>query len=1288
MWVGDVVLERFVIERPIASGGMGSVFMAKDRRAGHAVAVKVLDLASDGAVERFRREARVLSDLAHPGIVRYIAHGETEARESFLVMELLEGQDLARRLSRGGLSLQQSLDLIRRTAEALAFAHSKGVIHRDVKPSNLFLVDGDPARVKVLDFGIARLHDHSQMVTNTGAMLGTVGYMAPEQATGSRDVDARADVFALGCVLFEALAGRPVFAGEHAVAVLAKVLCEEAPRVSDLRPELDERIDALVARLLAKDPGARPKDAHDVLRAIDEVTSATHPCAPAAAVPIRRVTGSERRVVSVIFGEPRGAATAQTITPEQAEQEWTCIEELATRYAAQVTRLAGGGVVVRLSGRDVATDQAARAASCALALRALQPELRIVLATGLGDTTGQFPVGPVIDRAVFLLRVPTVADGQDAAVVIDDVTAGLLGARFDVSRRGAFHVLFGGRGEFEEPRLLLGKPTPCVGRDKELALLEATLQECVSDRIARAVLVTAPPGFGKSRLASEFLARIRSRDGARVVVARAEAVAAGTSLSLVQKLIRQATGVRDGEPVQAQRERLRSHLTALVNGETSDRLEEFVGEIVGLSTDKAPSALLRAARNDASVMGEQKRRAFGDWIDAESSAGPLVLVLEDLHWGDAPSVSYVDEALKRLAKHPLMVLALARPEIHDAFPRLWAAAQPEELRLRGLTSAAGERLVRAVLGDRIDAAMVERVVERADGNAFYLEELIRRVAEGSSELPETILAMAQSRLDRLEPTGRRALRAGSVFGERFWAGGVAALLEESTESADWLETLADREVLVRSPESRFQGQREYLFRHALLRDAAYASLTDDDRKRAHVAAAEWLERIGEHDAASVADHFQNGGAHAQAVPWLLRAAQSSEAAGDNDACLRLAERGIACGASGESRGLFRAMQAPALGFTGDWGHALEYSREAMSLVPRGTMPWFTASSAMFFAGMSLGNPAPATAFVEGVASLPAQGLEAGGPYGLATIMLVFSLIYGGAADQALEFIKRLDQLASAIPEPEAAFAGACSEVRALADFYIFERPAAAWRHAKDASKAFEGIGHTLGDGMALPTGAKCALECGNVEDAIAMALAGQALCDGAGISWLSEWNRYVLDRMNANFGDPREAVARESALQAIADPCVRNLRQGAIADAHFALGNMVDAERGAKKVVEECAALFFPMAAGIAVLARTAQARGRHREALEYAETGCALDQQGRVYLLDGSKLHLSRFEALLALGDRNAAREALRTARDRVLRIATSFDDPAERDTYLTRIEPNARTLTLAREWLGETSE
>ncbi len=276
MKMGDVIADRFLLEAFAGRGGMGAVYRALDRLTGVRVALKIMASRQDS--ERFAREARVLSELAHPAIVRYVAHGTTSHGRPFLAMEWLEGEDLAQRLGRGGLSVAESLGVARRVAEGLAIAHARGVVHRDVKPTNVRLVGGEPACAKLLDFGIVRLQLsalalNTQPLTGTGTVVGTVGYMSPEQATADRALDARTDVFALGCVLFECLTGRPAFAGEHVVAVLAKVLREEARRVREFRPDLPVALDDIVARMLTKDRRGRPPDGAAVLRELEALGS-------------------------------------------------------------------------------------------------------------------------------------------------------------------------------------------------------------------------------------------------------------------------------------------------------------------------------------------------------------------------------------------------------------------------------------------------------------------------------------------------------------------------------------------------------------------------------------------------------------------------------------------------------------------------------------------------------------------------------------------------------------------------------------------------------------------------------------------------------------------------------------------------------------------------------------------------------------------------------------------------------------------------------------------------------
>jgi eukaryotic-like serine/threonine-protein kinase len=253
-----VITNRFDVEQQIGAGGMSTVFRAKDRETGEVVALKVLKRGASGETERFDREARVLADLKHPTIVRYVAHGETEAGDPYLAMEWLDGEDLAQRLRRSKLTVSEALVLGVRVAEALAAAHAQGVVHRDVKPSNIFLAGGDIARTKLLDFGTARWAQITGLLTLTGTVLGTPAYMAPEQARGDKKVGPQADVFALGCVLFECLTGQPAFAADHMVATLTKLLFEEPPSIRKLRADVPKEVAEAVEQMMAKDPGKRP----------------------------------------------------------------------------------------------------------------------------------------------------------------------------------------------------------------------------------------------------------------------------------------------------------------------------------------------------------------------------------------------------------------------------------------------------------------------------------------------------------------------------------------------------------------------------------------------------------------------------------------------------------------------------------------------------------------------------------------------------------------------------------------------------------------------------------------------------------------------------------------------------------------------------------------------------------------------------------------------------------------------------------------------------------------------
>jgi eukaryotic-like serine/threonine-protein kinase len=256
--LGEVIGGRYELEKLVGSGGMSSVYRANDRMLERKVALKILHSRlgdDDEYVERFRREARAVAQLAHPNIVTVIDRGEDEGRQ-FIVFEYIDGKTLKELAdAEGPMSIDDVLSLGIGVASGLAFAHERGIVHRDVKPQNV-LLNGD-GRAKVTDFGIARSLDVEHGVTQTGTVLGTSNYIAPEQASG-QPIDDRSDVYSLGVVLYELLTGEVPFPGESFVAVAMKHIHEPAPSVVERRSETPPRLASLVDSMLTKGHTFRP----------------------------------------------------------------------------------------------------------------------------------------------------------------------------------------------------------------------------------------------------------------------------------------------------------------------------------------------------------------------------------------------------------------------------------------------------------------------------------------------------------------------------------------------------------------------------------------------------------------------------------------------------------------------------------------------------------------------------------------------------------------------------------------------------------------------------------------------------------------------------------------------------------------------------------------------------------------------------------------------------------------------------------------------------------------------
>jgi serine/threonine-protein kinase len=276
--------EGYAFERELGGGGMSRVFLARDLRLERSVVVKALsaDLAAGISAERFTREIKLAAALQEPHIVPVLSDGVTADGTPYYVMPFVRGASLRERMARGSVPIAEAIGILRDVAKALAYAHRAGIVHRDIKPENILLSEGTAV---VADFGIAKAVEaathggaaRATGLTTAGVAIGTPAYMAPEQAVADASVDQRADLYALGVIAYELLTGSHPFAGRTAQALMAAHLTETPVRLGQRRADSPPALDALVTRLLAKDPASRPASADVVVEALDLATGEQHP---------------------------------------------------------------------------------------------------------------------------------------------------------------------------------------------------------------------------------------------------------------------------------------------------------------------------------------------------------------------------------------------------------------------------------------------------------------------------------------------------------------------------------------------------------------------------------------------------------------------------------------------------------------------------------------------------------------------------------------------------------------------------------------------------------------------------------------------------------------------------------------------------------------------------------------------------------------------------------------------------------------------------------------------------
>lgn len=923
------LLSRYEVLGQLGSGGMGVVYRAHDRRLDRRVALKFLapHLAAAGdAKRRFLAEAQATAALEHPNICTVYEIGETDDGQLYIAMAYYDGETLDRHIARGPMPVAEAMRIALAIGDGLANAHERGIVHRDVKPPNVMITpDG---LVKILDFGIAKLVDvGAGGVSQPGTRVGTAAYMSPEQTLGT-DVDHRTDVWSLGVVLYEMLAGRRPFAAAGEWALVEAIQSHDPEPLSGQFEDLPASIDAVIAQALAK----RPADRYDSVRAFVRDLASLHgvlapsvraagPRSGAASGQATRsalALGGERRQVTVLVSTvAEYASVVERCAPDETERILGRMRNAALdvmrRYGASIEGLQGDQLRAVFGVPDIHEDDALRAVRAALELHRRVRELAAAIGDGPGKSVRMqsgVHTAPVViqrarrdDAAVQVVGAAVHSAARLSALAApDEILASAecqrLVAPFVASEASAPVTLAVGaapatayriRGESGlETRLEAAERaglTPYTGRGAELGMLQTRLAQARAGD-GQLVAVIGEAGAGKSRLLFEL------RQGV-----------AGSAVRVLKGRCQSYAGAAPYRPFI---EALRGMLELGERGDRGARVEQIVARIEDIDASLAGFVPLylhvlsidsEAHRVPRHLQGERFKAAMLDALVAivtlYAKRHPTVVLFEDWHWADDASRDVLRQLAEVLAPCALLVVVSCRPNERDD----WVSAENRTvIHLGPLDRAASAAIVRAVLNaDRVAPELARQIHERTGGNPFFLEEVCQTLIEegavtvldgravaanasGLVQLPDTVQAVIRTRLDRLDRESLEVLRVASVIGRDFTRGVLEYLLTGTIAPADALERLKTAGLL---QQTSVVPEQAYRFKHVLTQEVTYDTLLEHQRKTLHGAVGRAFERLystqTEEGLGLLAHHFSRAEAWRDAVHYGVQAADHAAA---------------------------------------------------------------------------------------------------------------------------------------------------------------------------------------------------------------------------------------------------------------------------------------------------------------------------------------------------------------------------------------------------------------------------
>jgi class 3 adenylate cyclase len=604
----------------------------------------------------------------------------------------------------------------------------------------------------------------------------------------------------------------------------------------------------------------------------------------------------ERKIVTVLFADLVGfTARAERLDPEDVR---AILSPYYTRLRAEIEAFGGvvekfiGDAVMAVFGAPVAHgDDPERGVRAALAVRsaveemnATDPELdlQVRLAVNTGEAIVSLDAKTELGEGMVAGDVVNTAARLQTAAPTNDVLVGeetYRATRTLVEYREAEPVAAKGKrepirawhavGAQMGPGERVANAVPMIGRVHEVAVLHRILDGVVGERRTHLVTVVGEAGIGKTRLAAEFTEQLE-REGLRILRGRSLPYGASTLYGPFSQHVKQFAGIFASDDISAGDDKLRTALAAILP-ESTEEVASHLELLIGFGADAEVAdrqILFLAARRFAEALAQER---------------PTVLVFEDLHWADAATLDLLEVLASRIRDVPLMLLALARPDLLLERPG-WGGGLPaySAVSLEALSQEDSEELAVRLLGGAAADSSAPRVAETAEGNPLFIEELaasvVERPASVRHDLPTTIRELVSARLDALPATERPVLLDAAVVGKVFWRGALERMGRNGTNLSEALDLLEARDLIRREPSSWIEREEQFTFKHAMIREVAYATLPRAKRKEQHALVAGFLEdATGDAGATAtaLAHHWREAGEKERVVEYLLIAAEQA-----------------------------------------------------------------------------------------------------------------------------------------------------------------------------------------------------------------------------------------------------------------------------------------------------------------------------------------------------------------------------------------------------------------------------